>query len=93
MGRQPGPERLERRAPDDGLVIQLRAGRRDLVIAVAVASATFAWRAGAQPIAAIASGLVSAAIAFAIHRGCHRRDSTKPPLSDLNLAERRARPW
>jgi len=54
-------------------VIQLRTSHRDLAIAVAVASASVAWRTGAHPVAAIASGIVSAAIAFAIHRWCHRR--------------------
>gem|GEM_PF-2714577 len=77
-------------------MIQLRASRRDLAIAVAVASATFAWRTGAHPVPAFASGIVSAAIAFAIHRWCHRHGSAKPPLRnfDVDLAKRPvARPW
>ena len=51
--------------------MQLRASRRDLALAVAVASATVVWRTGANPVAAIASGILSAAIAFAIHRWWH----------------------
>ncbi|MEP6859243.1 MAG: hypothetical protein ABJE66_01395 [Deltaproteobacteria bacterium] len=58
--------------------MQLLASRRDLAVAVAVASATVAWRTGANPIAAIASGIVSAAIAFAIHRWCHGAGSITP---------------
>jgi len=49
----------------------LRANGRDLALAVAVATATVVWRTGATPLAAIASGLASAAIAFAIHRVTH----------------------
>jgi stage V sporulation protein SpoVS len=51
--------------------MQLRASRRDLALAVAVASATVVWRTGASPVAAIGSGILSAAIAFAIHRWFH----------------------
>lgn len=64
---------MERRAPTDGLVMQLVATPRDLALAVAVASATVAWRTGAHPVAAIASGIVSAAIALVIHRAIRRR--------------------
>lgn len=64
---------MERRAPSDGLVMKLVATSRDLALAVAVASATVAWRTGATPVAAIASGIVSAAIALAIHRAIGRR--------------------
>ena len=72
---------MERRAPDDGLVMQLVASRRDLALAVAVVGATVAWRTGANPVAAIASGILSAAIAFAIHRWCHGHGSIRPPAA------------
>lgn len=53
--------------------MKLVATSRDLALAVAVASATVAWRTGATPVAAIASGIVSAAIALAIHRAIGKR--------------------
>jgi len=55
------------------VVMQLVATPRDLALAVAVASATVAWRTGATPLAAIVSGLASAAIALVIHRAIRRR--------------------
>jgi len=73
VGWQPGAERLEWRPPIDGVVMPLVATPRDLALAVAVASATVAWRTGANPLAAIASGIASAAIALVIHRAIRRR--------------------
>jgi hypothetical protein len=59
--------------------MQLVASRRDLALAVAVASATVVWRTGASPVVAIASGITSAAIAFAIHRWWHGHGSVGTP--------------